>query len=147
MTKFLKSSQIESMQKIQEKTEQMRKNALTLISEKKKEIHDNMIEIVEFIDRVHNKDLLMEILNIKLSIPEIKNRPRLEIITNDIAKIKNTKKKIIDNIKSFYSDIPVYDFNQLSHPTSFNYITYHQQLINQNVRKRKRRKRIRKRRC
>ena len=77
------------------------------ISDKKKETHDNKINIIEFIDKIRNPQLLLDVLNISLSVSEIKNRPRLEITTIDSSKSRITNTKIIDNIKTFFTDIPI----------------------------------------
>jgi len=85
------------------------------ISKSKNEILSESINLSELIRKVNNKQILIDVLtllNIDLPIPEIINRPRLEIYSNIHTNIPK-KITIIDKINTFFTNIDITDiFNK-----------------------------------
>jgi hypothetical protein len=85
------------------------------ISKSKNEILSQSINLSELIKKINNTQILIDVLvllNIDLPIPEIINRPRLEIYTNIDTKIPK-KITVIDKINTFFSNIDLTDvFNK-----------------------------------
>ena len=77
------------------------------ITDHKNEILSNSIKLNILINLIENKDILLDVLyvlHIDLTVPEIMNRPRLEIYSN-IGTNLPKKISIIDKINTFYTDI------------------------------------------
>jgi hypothetical protein len=88
------------------------------ISDNKNEILSNSIKLNILINKIENKETLIDVLNvlhIDLTIPEIMNRPRLEIYSN-IATNLPKKTSIIDKITTFYTNIELSEiFNKIDY--------------------------------